>query len=157
MVDRPEFALAFYDSKMSEVEARPAVRMHLSSPVQRYDWEARRERRIDLTNKTFGCLRVLGFVGVTHRKAIWRAECLRDRGGCGRTLCAPGSALRKRRHCGCQLAPRYAFAGVTLSLREWAQILATKGVALTAAALRWRLENRWPIDRALTTPIKGAR
>lgn len=110
------------------------------------DYRGRRARRMELLHETFGAFRVVRFVGVRHGKAIWRAVCSKELGGCGREVAMPGSRLRRREHCGCQRARRLEHGGVKLTIAGWAAKL---GIAVDT--LEWRLQH-WPLSLALTVP-----
>lgn len=63
----------------------------------------RGRRRIDITGREFGRLRVLRFSHSANGAAWWLCLCDPQLGGCGRETTATGSMLRDGRHvsCGC--------------------------------------------------------
>jgi hypothetical protein len=123
--------------------------------------EMGRRRRKRLVGKVFGCLRVVrceGVVGETRgprrpAKAVWRAVCAPDLGGCGGEVVGRSEYLERRGHCGCRRGRIYEFGGRKLTVEGWARELTRRGgVHISAWGMRWRIKT-WGIERALSVRV----
>jgi len=154
MLDQPSHA---HDVQRIGHDAAPAPRRPPIRLALFGYYQGRRDRRIDLTDEEFGCLRVRRLHRVVRGRAIWTAECAKDLGGCGGIVHQRGEYLWRKGHCGCQepkSAKLFSYGGKTLSARGWARELARQGISLSVRQLRDRLIT-WPIEKALQTPRRG--